>query len=250
MRVSVVTVCFNSAAHIGDALASVDGQRGFEIEHILVDGASRDRTLEILSGHAKPWRYVISEPDLGIYYAMNKGLARATGEIVGFLNADDILANDRAIAAVGEAFQVDPLLDIVYADLEYVVADEPVDTARIVRYWRGGSFDPGKLSRGWMPPHPTFYVRRRLLQDIGMFDTRFRIAADYDFMIRCLTRVGVRVRYLPQTLVRMRMGGVSNASFGNMLKKSREDLRIIRQHRIGGLMSLIAKNLQKLPQFL
>lgn len=250
MKISIVTVCFNSAAHIGDALASVDGQRAAEIEHVIVDGASRDGTLAIINRHAAPWRRVISEPDRGIYDAMNKGLMRMSGEVVGFLNADDMLASNDAIATIREAFESDPALDIVYADLEYVTANLPMDTARTVRYWRSGEFEPARLSQGWMPPHPTFYVRRHLLREVGTFDTGFRIAADYDFMVRCLTRANVRVRYLPRILVRMRVGGVSNASVRTILRKSAEDLEIMRRHRIGGVMNLVAKNLRKLPQFL
>jgi glycosyltransferase len=246
MKISIITVCYNSAGHLADALRSVDSQRWSDLEHVIVDGASTDATPEVLRAHADPRRSVVSEKDKGIYDAMNKGLRRAQGEVVGFLNADDFLAGDDVIEAIARAFEQDPSLDALYGDLEYVRDDAQM---RTIRRWRSGPFLPGHLRHGWMPPHPTFYVRRSLLERVGGFDTRYRIAADYDFMMRCLTLPDIRVHYLPRLLVRMRLGGASNASVRAMLRKSREDLRIMRAHRIGGLWSLVAKNVRKVPQF-
>ena len=246
MKITVITVCFNSAAHIGDALTSIDSQRDVSLEHIIVDGASLDDTLAVVARHAAPWRTVVSEADRGIYDAMNKGIARASGDVVGFLNADDLLADSRALHDVAAEFEADPSLDAVYADLQYVAAD---DTQRTVRDWRSGHFSKKALRRGWMPPHPTFYARRAFLARVGGFNTRYRIAADYDLMLRCLLQPDVSARWLPRVVVRMRVGGVSNASVKAMWHKSMEDLRILRTHGVGGPGTLLCKMLQKLPQF-
>lgn len=248
MKVSLITISFNSEGTIGDTLRSVAGQSHPDIEHIVIDGASRDRTLQVLQQQGAHVAQVVSEPDKGLYDAMNKGLALASGDVVGLLNADDVLADQHAVARVAAAFA--PTLhaapDCVYGDLVYVAAH---DLERVVRYWRSGAFAASRLKFGWMPPHPTFYLRRSMLDDVGRFDTTLRIAADYDFMLRCLTRPGVRVAYVPEVLVRMRLGGVSNRSMASLRDKSREDLTVMRRHRVGGWFTLVSKNLRKLPQF-
>jgi glycosyltransferase len=244
MKVTIITVSYNSAATIADTLASVAAQTHPDIEHVVIDGRSRDATMDIVRRHGHV-SHAVSEPDGGIYDAMNKGLALARGDLVGFLNADDVLAGPDAVARLVDAAQPDR--DIVYADLVYVREN---DLQHVVRHWRSGAYRRGALRTGWMPPHPTFYVRRELLRDVGGFDTRLRIAADYDHMLRCLCRPGVRVGYLPQVLVRMRMGGASNANLSSVLRKSREDLDTLRRHRVGGWLTLVLKNLRKLPQFI
>lgn len=246
MKLSIVTVAFNNASTIGDTLDSVAMQTHPDLEHIIIDGASSDGTLDVVRQHGKHAMRVLSEPDRGIYDAMNKGLALATGDLVGFLNADDMLATpDTATAIVAAA--ADPTAGAVCGDLVYVRHDRP---DQVVRYWRCGPFTPSRLRFGWMPPHPTFYVRRSLLTQVGDFDTRLRIAADYDFMLRCLRLPAFQLAYVPQVLVRMRMGGASNRSLQAMLRKSREDLKALRRNQVGGLLTLACKNLRKLPQFL
>jgi glycosyltransferase len=221
----------------------VAAQRHDDIEHIVIDGGSRDATMDTVRRHRTRVALSLSEPDRGIYDAMNKGLALATGDLVGFLNADDVLNGDHAVQRIVEAAAGGA--DVVYGDLVYV------DTAgQVVRYWRAGEFAPGLLGRGWMPPHPTFYASRRLLAQVGAFDDTMRVAADYDFMVRCLTWPGVHSAYTPHTLVRMRLGGASNAGLTAMWRKSSEDLAVIRRHGIGGIGTLLVKNVQKLPQFL
>jgi glycosyltransferase len=244
MKVSIITVAYNSAATIANTLASVAEQTHADIEHIVIDGRSTDATMAIVEQHRAGLAHVVSEPDLGIYDAMNKGIALATGRIVGFLNADDVLNDADAVASIAAAAAASA--DVVYADLVYVRND---DLRRVVRRWRSGAFHRSRLRFGWMPPHPTFYVRRSLLQEIGGFDTSLRIAADYDLMLRCLARPATTVAYLPQVVVRMRTGGVSNATLASMMRKSREDLLALRRHRVGGWMTLLAKNLRKLPQY-
>jgi glycosyltransferase len=248
-RITVITVCFNSKTHIGEALRSVDAQTWSDIEHIVIDGASTDGTLQILEAHCRG-RRILSAPDRGIYDAMNKGLALATGDFVGFLNADDLFASADSLAAIAAAaapMNADPRPDAIYGDLVYV---RELDTGSVVRQWRSGSYSRGRLRYGWMPPHPTFYLRRDIFERTGGFDTSMRISADYDLMLRCLARPGFKAVYVPQVLVRMRLGGASNRSVRNLIRKSREDLTALRRSGIGGIGTLACKNLRKLPQFL
>lgn len=245
MKISIITAVFNSRDTIADALDSALGQTHGDVELIVIDGASTDGTLQVLRGYADTLAALVSEPDRGIYDALNKGLRVATGEVVGFLHSDDLFADKHVLARIAGAFS-DPGVDAVYGDLVYVRKDA---SDQVVRYWKSGMFAPEKLRRGWMPPHPTLYVRRSIYEQLGMFDTDFRIAADYDFMLRFLGRNGVQVEYIPDVLVKMRLGGTSNRSFGNLLRKSMEDYRALKSNKIGGLRALAWKNLSKLPQF-
>jgi glycosyltransferase len=248
MKVSVITACYNSAATILDTLRSVASQRDVQCEHIVVDGASKDATPVLVRQHGSHVALLVSEPDAGIYDAMNKGLALASGEWVGFLNADDVFADERSLAriALAAASGAGPhRVDAVYGDLVYVSAADP---EQVVRRWRSGAYAPDRLRFGWMPPHPTFYVRTAKLRRLGGFDTRFRIAADYDCMLRYLRCPAARVIYVEEVLVRMRTGGASNGSLRAVLRKSAEDLQAIRRNQVGGLLTLGCKNLRKLPQ--
>jgi glycosyltransferase len=176
---------------------------------------------------------------------LNKGIRHASGDIIGFMHADDEFATSHSLARIASAFD-DPAVDAVYGDLVYV---NRADASRVVRYWRAGQYQRDQLTQGWMPPHPTFYVRAGVYSRFGTFDTRFRIAADYENMLRILWRGRVHAAYIPEVLVRMRMGGMSNLSVFNMLRKSREDYAAMRQNGIGGLHALLLKNVTKLPQF-
>ena len=245
MRISIITVAFNSAATIADTMRSVAGQTHDDIEHLVIDGASTDDTLAVVRAHGAHLAKLLSEPDQGIYDAMNKGLALATGDFVGFLNADDMLASPDVVTSIARAAGIHGT-DAVCGDLVYVLKDRP---DKVLRYWRCGPFAPSQLRFGWMPPHPTLYVRRALIGELGGFDTRLRIAADYEFMLRYLGRAGTQVRYVPEVLVKMRTGGASNRSLGAMLRKSREDLLALRRNQVGGLVTLLCKNARKLPQF-
>ena len=245
MKISIITACFNSAATIIDTMRIVDAQTWPDIEHWIIDGGSSDDTLHIVGQHRQPWRHVLSEADLGIYDAMNKGLARAAGDYIGCLNADDMFATDHAVAAI--AARAADGFELVYGDLVYVSAE---DTGKVIRHWRSGEFEPRRLSRGWMPPHPTVYIRKDVLQLIGGFDTSLSVAADYDLLMRCLTRSQATAAHIPEVLVRMRAGGASNGTLRSILRKSSEDLKVIRRHNVGGWLTLAQKNLRKLPQFI
>ena len=247
MKISIVTVAYNSAATIADTLDSVAAQTHPDIEHIVIDGASKDGTLDVVRAHGARVARVVSEPDAGIYDAMNKGLRLVTGELVGFLNADDMYAHPGVVALIAEAAQRQPMADAVYGDLVYVRAER---TDQVLRHWQSGQFEQGKLRFGWMPPHPTFYVRTNRLESLGPFDASLKIAADYDFMLRCLSRPQAQAAYVAEVLVRMRAGGASNRSLAALANKSREDLRALRENGVGGWFTLICKNLRKLPQLL
>ena len=246
VRISVITAVYNSRETISAALESALGQLDANIELVVIDGGSTDGTLEVLGSYSDRLDVLVSEPDRGIYDALNKGIQRASGDVVGFLHSDDLLADPGVLSRIAAAF-ADPEVDAVYGDLLYVRKD---DSDQVVRYWRSGVFSGRRLGWGWMPPHPTLYVRRKAYEQHGLFDTSFRIAADYDFILRLLGRDKVRVRYIPEVLVKMRVGGASNRSLRNIVRKSSEDLRALRRNRVGGFGALVWKNLSKLPQFL
>ena len=245
MRISVVTAVMNGRKTLPQMLESLRAQTHADIEHVVQDGGSTDGTPDYLGTHGMPDMHLKSEPDTGIYDAINQGIRRATGEVIGLLHADDQLASPDILATIAQTLQ-DPAIDGVYGDLQYVARD---DETRVIRHWHAGPYAQAKLKRGWMPPHPTLYLRNEVFDRAGLYDTSYRISGDYDGMLRFLTTGQVRLGYIPQVIVRMKMGGVSNRSFAHMIRKSREDLRAIRTHRVGGLGTLVAKNLSKLPQF-
>ncbi len=245
IKISVITAVYNNQATLADALISALAQDHPNTELIVVDGGSTDGTLEIIQRYAGQIAQVVSEPDRGIYDALNKGLRLATGDAVGFLHSDDTFADDHVLSRIATAL-ADPKVDACYGDLRYVRHDNP---NHVVRHWRAGSYHPRLLAQGWMPPHPTLYLRRALYERHGGFNLRYRIAADYDLMLRMLSRIEGRVVYLPDVLVHMRLGGISNRSLRHILRKSWEDYRVLRTNRIGGIGALAWKNLSKLPQF-
>jgi glycosyltransferase involved in cell wall biosynthesis len=246
MKISLVTAVFNRCATLEATLASAATQTHGDIEHLIQDGGSTDGSLDIVNGWKRSTLSVVTGRDGGIYDALNRGIERATGEVVGFLHSDDVFAHDDVLARVAEAL-ADPSTDGVYGDLDYVAAD---DTNRVIRHWRSGAYEPSRLRWGWMPPHPTLYLRRRVYERYGLYDTTFRIAADYEAMLRYLTRGGVRLAYIPEVMVKMRMGGESNRSIGKILLKSQEDLRALRLHKVGSFAALSAKNIRKIVQFI
>ncbi|WP_218131645.1 glycosyltransferase family 2 protein [Nitrosomonas oligotropha] len=243
--ISIVTAVFNRADTIEQALHSVHTQTWRYIEHVVIDGGSTDGTVQILNGWREMISVLISEPDDGIYDALNKGFSRSTGDIIGLMHSDDFYANEQVLERVAKAF-ADPTVDAVYGDLDYVVKDEP---SRIIRKWRSGIYKRSKLAWGWMPPHPTLYLRRRVIDEWGVFDTHFRIAADYDAILRYLALGKIRLAYIPEVLVKMRVGGESNRSLSRILLKSREDLYALKKNGVGGIGALVWKNLSKIRQF-
>ena len=246
MKITIITVAYNSARTIGDTLRSVSSQTYPDLEHLIIDGASKDDTLNVVKQHAQRVARVVSEPDRGIYDAMNKGLALASGEYVGYLNADDVYASKEAIAQVAEALNNNPV-DLIYGNIQHVREN---DLGTVVRDWKAGVFTPAGLRTGWMPPHPGTFIRRNVMQEMGGFDTRYRIAGDYDLMLRCLLRSDVRISYLPKLLTKQRTGGASTRSLAALARKSSEDLLVIRRNQIGGTWTLLCKNARKVFQFI
>jgi glycosyltransferase len=245
LQISVITAVKNRASTLGACLRSVQSQTWDDVEHIVVDGGSTDGTLSLLAASRCHLAKLICEPDRGVYDALNKGIRAASGDVIGFMHADDEFASDRTIEHVARAFE-DPAVEAVYGDLVYVRRDDPT---RVVRYWRAGQYTRAQLANGWMPPHPTFYARREVYRRFGAFDIRYKIAADYDNMLRILWRGGVHAVYIPEVLVRMRTGGMSNQLL-NLFLKSREDYAALRENGIGALHALVLKNVTKLPQFM
>ena len=246
MKISLVTSVFNRQSTIGETMASVQAQHYPDVEHVIQDGGSTDGTIEVINKWKTEKTFVVSARDNGIYDGINRGISRATGDVIGLLHSDDTLASNSVLADVAQALR-DPAIDGIYGDLVYVAAENP---SQVLRYWRSGTYHPRKLAWGWMPPHPTLYLRRSVFDHLGLYDTEFRIAADYEAMLRYLVRGNLRLGYIPQVMVRMRAGGESNRSLGHILKKSREDYRALRRHGVGGVGSLLSKNLSKVGQFL
>ncbi len=245
LKISVITATKNSVDTLAECLASVHRQSYGHHEHIIIDGASTDGTLAELEKCRDHLDVLVSEPDQGIYHALNKGLARASGDIVGFLNSDDLYADPHVLRRVAAAF-ADPAVEAIYGDLLYVKRRDP---GQVIRYWRSCAFSRSLLHRGWMPPHPTLYLRREVYDRIGGFNPTYQIAADYDLMLRLLSQPRGKVVYLPNVMVHMRLGGVSNRSLFSILRKSWEDYRALRANRVGGLVTLALKNLSKVSQF-
>lgn len=247
MRFSILTVVRNRAATIGDALDSLAGQTYHAFEHVVQDGGSTDGTAELLRRRAAedPRIQLVSAADGGIYDALNRALARASGDVVGLLHSDDFFAHPRVLEHVAERFQATGA-QAIYGNLDYVAED---DKSRVVRHWSAGHFTPAKLRQGWMPPHPALFLRREVIERCGGYDTSFRIAADYDSILRYFGQEKLSACWLPEVLVKMRLGGASNRSLAHIWRKSAEDYRALRKNGVGGIGALAWKNFSKLHQF-
>jgi len=246
MKISIITVVWNNKETIKDAIDSVLSQTYENIEYIVVDGNSSDGTVEIVQGYGDKISTFVSEKDKGIYDGLNKGISLATGELIAFIHSDDLYASRSVIEDVMKQFELDASLDGVYGDLIYT---HKHDTSKVLRYWKSKDFDSSLLKQGWMPAHPTFVLKKEVYDKYGNFDLDFKIAGDYDFMLRVLS-AGIKVKYIPQVLYKMRVGGESNKSLNNIIRKSREDLRALKNNGVGGIFTLLVKNFSKVGQFL
>ena len=246
MKFSVITAVYNNENTIKDAIESVLSQTHNDIEYIVIDGGSNDSTCNIIEQYKEQIDVYISEKDNGIYDALNKGIANATGEVICFLHSDDIYSNNDILKKANAIFEKEDT-DSIYGDLIYVKKDNINNT---VRYWKSGLFTPKKLKYGWMPPHPTFFVKRKIYEKHGNFDTSFRISADYDTVLRFLSVHKIKTTYLSEVLIKMRLGGASNKSLKNLKNKTLEDIKALKKNNTGGLSTIIYKNISKIPQFL
>jgi len=218
LRVSIITVSYNSSATIADTIRSVESQTYPNIEHIIIDGASTDGTVDIIKHYGIKISKFISEPDHGIYDAMNKGLKLSSGDIIGILNSDDLYIDNSVIEKVVEQFEK-TMCDALYGDLYYVQKE---NTDVIVRKWHSKQFVPGSFRKGWHPPHPTFFVKNDVYSKYGYFDLQFKLAADFELMLRFLENHKIKQSYLPRPLIKMRLGGATNKNLQNIIRQNIE----------------------------
>lgn len=245
MKVSIITATFNSGTTLEKTIASLQLQTYRNIEYIVMDGDSKDNTLSIIkknNSHISQW---ISEPDKGMYHALNKGIQLATGDVIGFLHSDDMFASNTIIAQIVNEFQ-HSTVDGVYGDLEYVHKE---NTSRVIRHWKSEPFQSILLRKGWMPAHPTLFLKREVYKIHGVFNLNYKIASDYDFMLRVLKDSSLKFLYLPQVITKMRIGGASNRSLKNIIQKTKEDYRAVTSNKVGGVFTILRKNTSKIKQF-
>ena len=246
MKVSIITVCYNSEATIEDTLRSVTEQNYTDIEYIVVDGGSSDKTLSIIERYKNKIAKFVSEKDDGMYFAINKAISLTTGDVVGMLHADDLYPNSGILSRIVKEFE-SKKADSVYGDLQYVSRE---NTGKVVRNWKSGAYNPKLFLKGWMPPHPTFFVKRKCYSQFGVFNTLFTQAADYELMLRFLYKHKISSSYIPDVLVKMRAGGVSNKGFKNRVIANREDRLAWKVNGLkAGNLTLLLKPLSKLRQF-
>lgn len=248
LKVSIITATYNSQSYIESSIKSVINQNYENIELLIIDGNSTDNTLEIIKNIDNKNNVdlkIISEQDNGIYDALNKGVNLAIGDIIGFVHSDDILASNSILSDVVNVFEKEGV-DGVYGDLDYV---EKENTNKVVRAWRSCDFDESLLKKGWMPAHPTLFLKKEVYQKHGDFNLKYKIAADYDFMLRIFKDDDLSFSYINKVFTKMRIGGASNKSIKNIIDKTKEDFSVIRNNNAGGVEAIINKNVSKIKQF-
>mgnify|MGYP000930399813 FL=1 len=247
MKVSIITITYNSSATVEDTLRTVVSQDYPDLEYIIIDGKSKDKTLEIVEKYKHGIAKVVSEKDKGLYDALNKGIKHATGDIIGMLHSDDLYANDQVISKVVKKFEEDPSIEGVYADLVFVNRN---DVNKVMRTWNSGEYEEDAFVRGWMPPHPTFFVKKECYEKFGGFNTELKLSADYELMLRLIHKNKIKLAYLNEVIVKMRMGGVSNVSFFVKLKANIEDKMAWKLNGMKpGILTMLLKPLRKIGQY-
>ena len=245
MKISIITCVLNSSNVIKKSINSFQKQVYKNKEHVIIDGGSTDGTLNIIDKLKNKNIILSSLYDKGIFDALNKGINLSSGNIIGILHSDDFYKNNKVLKIVADVFK-NTDADLVYGDLVYVTKYQPF---RKLRYWKAGEYFEKNLRNGWMPPHPTVFIKKDVFNKIGKYKTNYKISSDYDFLIRVLTRKSIKKIYIPKILINMRIGGKSNKSIKNLINKSIEDFKIIKRNKIGGLFTLFNKNYSKLSQF-
>lgn len=287
MKFSIITATYNSIDTIEQCLNSVASQSHAQIEHIIIDGGSKDGTWERIQNSSLKFKFkfkdqssslslnvkgeegrgekrvvrnerqekrnerqdieykIVSEADQGIYDALNKGINLASGDVIGLLHSDDVYFDENVIAKTAAIFEKEKI-DSVYGDLIYVDKKNP---DKVLRYWKSGELKNSSIKNGWMPPHPAFFVKREIYQKYGLFDLSYKIASDYDLILRFLGKQRISTAYLPEVLVKMKIGGKSNKNLKNIMQKSCEDYRALKKNELPHPLSiLVKKNISKLPQ--
>ena len=249
MKISIITATYNSSSTLANCISSVNAQTHQDIEHLIIDGSSTDNTMEIIQKTPNRIAQIISESDKGIYDALNKGIQLATGEIVGFLHSDDSFQSTQTLENIVQAFSSvheQNYPDAVYGDLVFI---DQKDINKVVRYWKSKPFEPKLLRQGWMPPHPTLFMRREVYEKHGSFNTNLKCAADYDFILRVFQDQSLNVIYLPEVITKMQIGGVSTTGFKSLINKKREDYWVLKSNQIPYPMwVLFLKNFLKVHQ--
>ncbi len=247
MKASIITITYNSAATVEDTIKSVVAQDYADMEYLVIDGKSKDSTVSIAKKYEDKISKIISEKDGGLYFGLNKGLKMASGDVIGAIHSDDIYAHPQVVTHVMEMFKKDPSLEGVYADLIFVNRE---DTNKVMRVWKAGEYKEDAFEKGWMPPHPTFFVRKSVYEKYGYLNTDLKLSADYELMLRLIHKHKIKIGYLPETIVKMRMGGVSNVSFFVKLKANIEDKLAWKLNNLKpGLLTSIRKPLRKIGQY-
>lgn len=251
MKISIITATYNSSSTIARCIASVNEQTHQDIEHIIVDGSSTDNTLEIIQRNPGRITKIISEPDKGIYDALNKGIQLSTGEIVGFLHSDDCFHSSKTLENIVQAFSTPHKHDIPYAVYGDLVFVDKEDNSKIVRFWKSKTFEPKLLRQGWMPPHPTLFMRREVYEKHGSFNINLKCAADYDYILRVFQDQSINIIYMSEVITKMQIGGVSTSGFMSLINKKREDYWVLKSNKIPYPFGvLFLKNILKIPQLL
>ncbi len=244
-KISVVTVCFNSEKTILETIKSFEEQDYTNKELIIIDGGSNDNTLGIINNSHVQYGFLSSEKDKGIYDAINKGINNSSGDLIGLLHSDDIFANKKCLSKIAKKYSEEKTHGI-YGDLEYVSS---TNSSKVIRKWKSGYFKKYKFIFGWMPPHPTLYLEKEAYLRFGLYKTSYKIAADYELILRYFWSNSLNLSYIPETIVQMRVGGASNKSFKNILQKSKEDVRALKANNLIASSTLFFKNFRKLKQF-
>ena len=234
MKISIITATYNSEATLKSCMISVLHQSYKNIEYVIIDGNSTDKTLELIKQHQLQFPQIefkiLSEPDNGIYDALNKGVKLTTGEVIGFVHSDDVLANNQIISTLANQFKNENI-DGIYGDLQYV---DKNNLDKVIRYWKSCVFNSSLLKKGWMPAHPTLFLKKEVYKKHGKFNLNYNISADYDFILRIFKDDSLKFTYLPKVITKMRVGGASNRSIKNIIKKIKEDYHAVCSNNIGG----------------
>jgi glycosyltransferase involved in cell wall biosynthesis len=247
LKISIITITYNSEKTVEDTIKSVVSQDFPNVEYLIIDGLSKDKTLQVVNKYSAYIDKVVSEKDKGLYDALNKGIKHATGEVIGMLHSDDVYANNQVLSKVAQQFAIDPALEAVYADLVFVDRE---NTDKVLRTWKSGAYKEDAFKQGWMPPHPTFFVKKSVYERLGGFNLDLKLSADYELMLRFIHKEKIKIAYLPEIIVKMRMGGISNTSFFVKLKANMEDKLAWKLNGVKpGWFTTIRKPLKKLSQY-